>query len=87
MPRPLLPNLLPLPAVRNLASSYSRVFTEHSQVNSDFEPSDFDVIGVGCDVSLEHSVQKAFSETMERFGRIDSVVASAGVFVSVSCYL
>lgn len=42
------------------------------------KPSDFDVIGVECDVSSEHSVQKAYQETMERFGRIDSVVASAG---------
>lgn len=42
-------------------------------------PSDFEVIGVECDVSSEHSVQKAFAETIERFGRIDSVVASAGM--------
>lgn len=35
-------------------------------------------IGVGCDVSSEISVQKAYSEIMETYGRIDSVVASAG---------
>lgn len=56
----------------------SRTFIEYFQVNSDMEPSDFNVIGVECDVSSEHSVQKAFGETIERFGRIDSVVASAG---------
>lgn len=44
-------------------------------------PSDFEVIGVECDVSSEHSVQKAFAETIERFGRIDSVVASAGTSI------
>lgn len=35
-------------------------------------------IGVGCDVSSEISVQKAYAEIMETYGRIDSVVASAG---------
>ena len=54
-------------------------FTEYFQVNNGSEPNDFDVIGVECDVSSEYSVQNAFNKTMERFGRIDSVVASAGV--------
>jgi len=55
-------------------------------VNSDMNPSDFDVIGVECDVSSEHSVQKAYQETMDRFGRIDSVVASAGIVENYSAF-
>lgn len=41
-------------------------------------PSDYRVIGVGCDVSSELSVQQAFRRVMDQYGRIDSVVASAG---------
>jgi NAD(P)-dependent dehydrogenase (short-subunit alcohol dehydrogenase family) len=43
-------------------------------------PEDFNVIGVGCDVSSELSVQRAFEQVMDTFGRLDSVVASAGKF-------
>jgi NAD(P)-dependent dehydrogenase (short-subunit alcohol dehydrogenase family) len=39
---------------------------------------DLKFIGVECDVSSERSVQKAYAEIMETYGRIDSVVASAG---------
>ena len=42
------------------------------------EPSDYRVIGVGCDVSSELSVQQAFRRVMDTYGRVDSVVASAG---------
>jgi NAD(P)-dependent dehydrogenase (short-subunit alcohol dehydrogenase family) len=38
------------------------------------------IIGVECDVSSESSVQKAFAEVIDTFGRIDAVVASAGKF-------
>ena len=51
---------------------------ENSQVNSGSKQEDFQVIGVGCDVSSELSVQKAFETVMDKFGRVDSVVASAG---------
>lgn len=42
------------------------------------EPSDYNYIGIGCDVSSELSVQQAYRRVMDRYGRIDSVVASAG---------
>jgi len=51
---------------------------DERQVNSDMTPEDFNVIGVGCDVSSELSVQRAFEQVMDTFGRVDSVVASAG---------
>jgi NAD(P)-dependent dehydrogenase (short-subunit alcohol dehydrogenase family) len=43
------------------------------------KPEDFKIIGLECDVSSERSVQKAYEKVMDTFGRIDSVVASAGM--------
>ena len=43
------------------------------------------MIGVGCDVSSELSVQKAFEMVMDNFGRVDSVVASAGELDTFLC--
>ena len=43
------------------------------------------VVGLECDVSSEVSVAKAFTRTVEEFGRVDAVVASAGMFVC--CHL
>lgn len=40
------------------------------------------VAGLECDVSSEASVADAFTKTLEVFGRVDAVVASAGKFVS-----
>ena len=42
------------------------------------DPSDYRVMGIGCDVSSELSVQQAFRRVMDTYGRVDSVVASAG---------
>ena len=49
------------------------------------EPSDYRVMGVGCDVSSELSVQQAFRRVMDTYGRIDSVVASAGASSPSPC--
>ncbi|KAG9226270.1 hypothetical protein CCMSSC00406_0003149 [Pleurotus cornucopiae] len=38
-----------------------------------------DAIGIACDVSSEESVQAAFATIKQRFGRVDAVVASAGI--------
>lgn len=48
--------------------------------NGKHEKGSLKIIGVGCDVSSEVSVQKAFKLATDEFGRIDSVVASAGTF-------
>jgi len=37
------------------------------------------VLGLGCDVTSEVSVEKAFSRTIETFGRVDVAVAAAGI--------
>ncbi|EIN07152.1 NAD(P)-binding protein [Punctularia strigosozonata HHB-11173 SS5] len=55
-------------------------------VNSDLKPSDFNVIGLECDVSSELSVQKAFQATLDKFGRVDSVVASAGIVENYAAF-
>ncbi|EIW84834.1 NAD(P)-binding protein [Coniophora puteana RWD-64-598 SS2] len=54
--------------------------------NSDYAPSDFNIIGVGCDVSSELSVQKAFETVMDTYGKVDSVVASAGIVENYSAF-
>jgi NAD(P)-dependent dehydrogenase (short-subunit alcohol dehydrogenase family) len=40
------------------------------------------IVSLECDVSSEASVADAFMKTLEVFGRVDAVVASAGKFVS-----
>ncbi|KAF7964952.1 hypothetical protein HWV62_1442, partial [Athelia sp. TMB] len=50
------------------------------------KPEEFNIIGVECDVSSERSVQKAYQEVMDTFGRIDSVVASAGIVENYSAF-
>ncbi|KAI0723906.1 NAD(P)-binding protein [Cerioporus squamosus] len=55
-------------------------------VDSEMVPSDYRVIGVGCDVSSELSVQQAFRRVMDTYGRIDSVVASAGIVENYSAF-
>jgi len=37
------------------------------------------VVGLECDVSSEESVVEAFARTLDAFGRVDAVVASAGI--------
>ncbi|KAI0306796.1 NAD-binding protein, partial [Multifurca ochricompacta] len=43
-----------------------------------------EVIGLECDVSSEVSVEKAFTKTVEAFGGVDAVVASAGIVENYS---
>lgn len=38
-----------------------------------------DAIGVECDVSSETAVKTAMAQIVDRFGRIDCLVASAGI--------
>ncbi|KAJ7633004.1 hypothetical protein FB45DRAFT_914137 [Roridomyces roridus] len=49
-------------------------------------PEKVNIIGIECDVSSERSVQKAFGEVMSTFGRVDSVVASAGIVENYSAF-
>ncbi len=50
------------------------------------DPADYNVIGIGCDVSSELSVQQAFRRVMDTYGRVDSVVASAGIVENYSAF-
>ncbi len=38
-----------------------------------------DVLALTCDVGDETDIERAFTETVERFGRVDSVFANAGI--------
>ncbi|KAG6862051.1 hypothetical protein C0995_007181 [Termitomyces sp. Mi166 len=50
------------------------------------EAVDFNFIGVECDVSSEPSVQKAYSTVVDIFGKVDSVVASAGIVENYAAF-
>ncbi|KAI0295579.1 hypothetical protein BC826DRAFT_1008610 [Russula brevipes] len=42
------------------------------------------IVGLECDVSSDVSVAEAFTKTLETFGRVDAVVASAGIIENYS---
>lgn len=67
----------PLPRAASLPSTCDTLLIR-CEVDSEMEPSDYRVMGIGCDVSSELSVQQAFRRVMDTYGRVDSVVASAG---------
>jgi len=52
--------------------------------NFGYEPKEVKVIGIACDVSSEPSVKLVYATIMETFGRIDAVVASAGIVENYS---
>ena len=39
-----------------------------------------EVVGFGCDIAKEESIRWTFQEIIHHYGRLDSVVASAGEF-------
>ncbi|KAI5454703.1 hypothetical protein NCC49_003591 [Naganishia albida] len=47
--------------------------------SGEFPKGQLQVLPVGCDVSSEESVQEAFAEIKQKFGKIDCVVNSAGL--------
>ncbi|KAG6333578.1 hypothetical protein ID866_5507 [Astraeus odoratus] len=53
---------------------------------SDMTPETLTVAAIGCDVSSEIDVQKAFETVMNTFGRVDVVVASAGIVENYSAF-
>ncbi|KAF5330842.1 hypothetical protein D9619_005477 [Psilocybe cf. subviscida] len=53
-------------------------------VSLGFSEKDINFIGISCDVSSEEAVITAYNMIMEKFGRIDAVVASAGVVENYS---
>ncbi|KAF9256831.1 NAD(P)-binding protein [Marasmius fiardii PR-910] len=68
------------------AKQAAEELTSMARVNSDANPEDVKIIGVECDVSSEISVQKAFAEVVQTFGRVDCVVASAGIVENYTAF-
>ncbi|KAF9500817.1 NAD(P)-binding protein [Pleurotus eryngii] len=62
----------------------SQAAEELAQQNATDGGEKIDAIGVACDVSSEGSVQAAFATIKQRFGRLDAVVASAGIVENYS---
>jgi len=60
------------------ADSAARELLDSAQENG-IDPTGLDLIGIECDVASEESVKSAFDQTAKRFGRVDAVVASAGI--------
>ncbi|GAA5874589.1 hypothetical protein JCM8547_002197 [Rhodosporidiobolus lusitaniae] len=50
-------------------------FEEHGEAKK----GEIEAIGIGCDVSSEQDVQKAFKEVINKFGRVDVLVTAAGI--------
>ncbi|KAF8760057.1 KR domain [Rhizoctonia solani] len=57
-------------------------FVEHG----DIQPGKVTAIGIGCDVSNEDSVKEGFGQVVSRFGKVDAVVASAGIVENYSAF-
>ncbi|KAF8911038.1 hypothetical protein CPB84DRAFT_1812547 [Gymnopilus junonius] len=55
-----------------------------AQEQCNIQPDELKVAAIECDVSSEASVQKAYTEILETFGKIDVVVASAGIVENYS---
>ncbi|KAL5536582.1 hypothetical protein ACEPAF_404 [Sanghuangporus sanghuang] len=60
------------------AREAAKEITESSKRRLD-NMEDLDVVGFGCNVASERSVEETFDNVLSHFGRIDAVVASAGV--------
>ncbi|KAF7295562.1 NAD-P-binding protein [Mycena indigotica] len=57
--------------------TYAKEFNGDTELNA---------VGIECDVSSEVSVQNAFADTLKTFGRVDAVVASAGIVHNHSAF-
>ncbi|CAE6457991.1 unnamed protein product [Rhizoctonia solani] len=57
-------------------------FVQHG----DIQRGKVQAIGIGCDVANEDSVKAGFAEVINRFGKVDSVVASAGIVENYSAF-
>ncbi|KAF9469235.1 hypothetical protein BDZ94DRAFT_1152482 [Collybia nuda] len=66
------------------AKSAASELATYARSSSNLNTDNLKFIGVECDVSSELSVQKAYATIMETYGRIDSVVASAGIVENYS---
>lgn len=70
-------------AHERVPSGYEAFFSHVSEARECLEGDTLKVIGLECDVSSEACTKKAFTRTIEAFGRVDVVVASAGEFPSL----
>ncbi|KAF9077215.1 NAD-P-binding protein [Rhodocollybia butyracea] len=68
------------------AKDAAKELSDLACVNSDLKKEDIKIIGIECDVSSELSVQRAYAETLNTFGRVDSVVASAGIVENYAAF-
>lgn len=60
--------------------TYARQVNEANKVVAQIEADGGAAIAVQADVSRVHEVRRLFQETVDRYGRLDIVVANAGIF-------
>lgn len=61
------------------SSTAAQAMTEWIETEGAVKPGQIDIRGFACDVATESSVQKAFQDVRDAFGRIDTVINSAGI--------
>ncbi|PFH54244.1 hypothetical protein AMATHDRAFT_72749 [Amanita thiersii Skay4041] len=61
------------------ANNAAEVLASEARAQEGSEANNINIIGIGCDVASETSVQSAYSKVLDAFGRLDAVVASAGI--------
>lgn len=61
------------------SSTAAQAMTEWIETEGAVKPGQIDIRGFACDVATESSVQKAFQDVRDVFGRIDTVINSAGI--------
>jgi len=65
------------------AEAATKDLLESAQQN-EIDTTCFEFIGIECDVASEESVVTAFEQIKKKFGRVDAVVASAGIVENYS---
>lgn len=61
------------------AQTAAEAMTKWLEEEGEVSKGELDIRGFGCDVASEPSVQKAFADVKSAYGRVDTVINSAGI--------
>ncbi|KZS90003.1 NAD(P)-binding protein [Sistotremastrum niveocremeum HHB9708] len=68
------------------AQEAAKALINDLETTGEIAPGSVDAFGYGCDVGSETSVKKVFQDVSDRWGRVDCVVASAGIVENYSAF-
>ena len=76
-----------VPSNLNFKARLRSILIEDNFVQEKQHPeANLDIVGFGCNVASETSVQETFEKINKHFGRLDAVVASAGLhYIQLLC--